>query len=243
MTSENTRLTAKEVALIICFTALYAVFAAIPIFKIVGAAGTISAAAITAPIIGILLGPYLGFLSAILGATIGFFYGSFSPMSFVSGTVATLCAGLLCEGKRALCFMIYFLFFVIHGFYPSIGPVWLFPSYLWFQLAGLLLLISPLQSSAIRNLKSNNIPVVFFSFFAVSLTSTLAGQISGSLTFLVLFPNPPIVQLGVLQLLTVQYPVERTIVALSSSFIGTSLFRILKPAKLLALGSQEHAKG
>jgi predicted membrane protein len=95
MKPANTRLTAKKVALVVCFTALYAVFAAIPIFQLVGSAGRISAAAIMAPIIGVLLGPYLGTLSAFLGGTIGLSYGSFLPMSFVSGIVTTLCAGLL----------------------------------------------------------------------------------------------------------------------------------------------------
>jgi hypothetical protein len=268
MKPANTRLTAKKVALVVCFTALYAVFAAIPIFQLVGSAGRISAAAIMAPIIGVLLGPYLGVLSAFLGGTIGLLYGSFLPMSFVSGIVTTLCAGLLYGGKRAWCFIIYFVFLVLHSFYPGIGPVWLFPLYIWFQVVGLLLLFSPLQSMAVKNLKSTvwsrsirwpklrsplkhtaaknltskNIPRALLSFFVISLTSTLAGQISGSLTSLVLFPNPPIVQLGFFQVLCVQYPIERTIIALASAFIGVPLFRVLRTAKLLPLLSQENIK-
>jgi hypothetical protein len=268
MKPANTRLTTKKVALVVCFTALYAVFAAIPIFQLVGSAGRISAAAIMAPIIGVLLGPYLGALSAFLGGTIGFSYGSFLPMNFVSGIVATLCAGLLYDGKRAWCFIIYFLSLVLHGFYPGIGPVWLFPLYIWFQVVGLLVLLSPLQSMAVKNLKSTawsrsirwpklrsplkpataknhtskNIPMALLSFFVISLTSTLAGQISGSLTFLVLFPNSPVVQLKDFQLLTVRYPIERTITALGSAFIGAPLFRVLRSAKLLPLIGQENIK-
>ena len=263
MKPTNTRLTAKKVALVVCFTALYTVFAAIPIFQLVGSAGRISAAAIMAPIIGVLLGPYLGALSALLGGTIGLSYGSFLPMSFVSGIVATLCAGLLYDGKRVWCFIIYFLFLVLHGFYPGIGPVWLFPLYIWFQVVGLLLLLSPLQSMAVKNLKSTawsrsihwpklrsplkptapknltskNIPMALLSFFVVSLTSALAGQISGSLIFLVLFPRALD-----FQFLAVQYPIERTIIALGSAFIGAPLFRVLRSAKLLPLISQENIK-
>lgn len=237
------KLTAKDVALIICFTALYAVFASIPIFQILGVPSTsITAAAITAPIIGILLGPYIGTLSAALGGVIGFFFGSFSPLSFASGIVATLCVGLLYKGKRAWCFMIYFLLLIIFAFYPFIGPVWLFPLYMWFQIAGLLLLISPLQSIAINNLKSRDIPRFLLSFFAVSLTSTLAGQISGSLTALVLVPNPPAVQLGLFEVLTVQYPIERTIIALASALIGAPLFRILQSSNLLQIVNREGVK-
>ena len=243
MKPTNTRLTAKKVALVVCFTALYTVFAAIPIFQLVGSAGRISAAAIMAPIIGVLLGPYLGALSALLGGTIGLSYGSFLPMSFVSGIVATLCAGLLYDGKRVWCFIIYFLFLVLHGFYPGIGPVWLFPLYMWFQIVGLLLLTSPLLSRAIRNIRSKDIPAVLLSFFAFALVSTLAGQISGSLTGLTLIRNLPETQLGIFQVLTVQYPAERITIALGAAFIGAPLFRIIRSANLLRLVDRERGKG
>lgn len=264
MKPASVRLTSKKVALIVCFTVLYAVFAAVPIFQLVGSAGRISAAAIMAPIIGMLLGPYLGALSACLGGTIGLSYGSFLPMSFVSGIVTTLCAGLLYNGKRLWCSIVYFLFLVLHSLYPWTGPIWLFPLYIWFQVVGFLLLLSPLQSMAVKNLRSTtwsrsirwprfrsplksrapknleskNIPEVLLSFFVVSLTSTLAGQISGSLTFLMLFPNAPIVQLGLFQVLYIQYPIERTIIALGSASIGAPLFRVLRSARLLPLIGQ-----
>jgi hypothetical protein len=239
----NMRLTTKDVALAICFTALYAVFAAIPIFQVLGMPDKfITAAAMTAPIIGILLGPGIGALSVILGGVISFFFGIFSPMSFISGIVATLCAGLLYKGKRVWCITVYFLFLMVFGFYPSIGPVWIFPLYMWFQMAGFLLLVSPLGSIAIKNLKSANISKFLLSFFVVSLTSTLAGQISGSLTALVFYPFPPNVQLGYFIGLTVQYPAERLVIALGSAFIGTALFRILQSSNLLRIVNHESVK-
>jgi hypothetical protein len=181
-------------------------------------------------------------LSAFLGGTIGLSYGSFLPMSFVSGIVTTLCAGLLYEGKRAWCFIVYFLFLVLHGFYPGIGPAWLFPLYMWFQVVGLLLLSSPLQSMAIRDIRSKDISRVLLSFFALALVSTLAGQISGSLTGLILIPNPPETQLGVFQLLAFQYPAERIIIALAAALIGGPLLRIVQSSNLLRLVGQERNK-
>jgi hypothetical protein len=224
------RLTAKDVALITCFTALYAVFAAIPLFQLLGMPSkSITAAAITVPIIGIILGPYVGTVSAILGGTIGFFYGSFAPWNFVSGTVATLCAGLLYKGKRIICFSVYFLLLIIFGFYPTTGPVWLFPLSMWFQIACLFILASPLQSVSIRNLKSNS-------------NSKLAGQISGSLTFMMLTPNSLESWLVTWQGLTIVYPVERIIIALGSALIGASLFKILRSTNLLQAINRESEK-
>ncbi len=73
------KLTTKDTALTVTFTALYAVFGFIKISPIIGLSGqAITAAAFIAPIIGILLGPYVGTLSAFLGGTIGFFLGALS---------------------------------------------------------------------------------------------------------------------------------------------------------------------
>jgi len=235
------KLTAKDVALIICFTALYAVFASIPIFQILGVPGrSITAAAITAPIIGVLLGPYLGTLSATLGGVITFFVGSFFPPSFVSGIITTLCAGLLSKGKRMLCILVYLLLLVAFGFYPSVGPAWLFPLSMWFQVVGLLILVTPLQSLAGRSLKSDRNPRLLLAFFIMSLTSTLAGQISGSLAY-VIFGFPPILGgwTAQWQSLTFLYPAERVIIALGSALIGAPLLRVLKSSNLVQTVSHE----
>ena len=230
---KSKRLTAKDASLIVCFTALYLVLGFLPISPIIGLPGqTITAAAIIAPIMGILLGPYVGTLSAFLGGVIGFFFGCFSPPSLVSGVFAVLCAGMLCRGKRSLCVFTYFSLMFLFGFYPFVGPVWLYPPLMWLQIAGFLILVSPLQTTAVKSLNSNSNSKLLSVFFTTSLTSTLAGQISGSLTFELL--SWPIFMADVniwkanWQFLTFLYPVERIIIALSAAFIGTSLSRVLR---------------
>jgi hypothetical protein len=227
------KLVAKDVALTVCFSALYVVLGFLPISPIIGLPGkTITAVAIIAPIIGIILGPCIGALSAVLGGVIGFFLGYFSPPSFVSGIITVLCAGMLCRGKRSLCAFTYFLLLFFFGFYPFVGPVWLYPPLMWFQIIGFLILVSPLQSAAIKSLNSSNNPKLLSAFFFTSLTSTLAGQISGSLTFELLSWPIFVVDVNVWkanwQFLTFLYPVERIIIALGAAFIGTSLYRILR---------------
>lgn len=75
------RLEAKEVALVICFTALYTVFSFVPAFPIVGLGGkAITLAAITAPIIGIILGSHLAMLSTFLGGQLHCFLLHLSPL-------------------------------------------------------------------------------------------------------------------------------------------------------------------
>jgi len=228
------KLTAKETALAICFTALYVVFGFLSISPIIGSQGkTITAAAIMAPIMGIILGPYIGTLSTILGGIIGLFVGSFSLPSLVSGVAATSCASMLYAGKRSTCVFVYFALLFLFGFYPFVGPVWLYPQFMWFQIAGLLVLVSPFQSMALKNLNSNNDSKIFPAFFLTTLTSTLAGQIAGSLTFELLYSWPILIAdvnvwKAYWQIITFLYPLERTVIALGASFIGGSLHRVLK---------------
>jgi hypothetical protein len=232
------KLAAKDVALIVCFTALYAVFASIPIFRIIGVPNAnITAAAIVVPVIGATLGPFIGALSSALGGIIGFYVGGFFPPSLVSGIVATVCAGLLYNGKRVWSVLLYTLFLAVFGFFPSIGPVWLFPLSMWFQVIGLMILASPLTSVAVKNLASNSTSRLIASFFIIALTSTLAGQVSGNLTYMLFFPPVLGSWQAQWQGLTFVYPVERTIIALGSAWIGGPLLKILRSAKMVKTDS------
>lgn len=238
------KLTAKEIALLICFTALYTYFSFIPAFPIVGLPSkAITLAAIAAPIIGIILGPYLGMLSTLLGGALAFSAGHFSPLSFVAGIVTAVFAGMLYENRRSVSAFTYFSLLFFFGFYPFVGPVWLYPPFMWFQITGFLVLISPLQSMASKNMRNpNNSSKLFSAFFIVFLTSTLAGQIAGSLVFELI--SWPIFIANVdawkatWQVVTWIYPIERIIIALITTFIGVFLYKILIHANLMPFLNQ-----
>ena len=240
------RLAPKEIGLVAVFTALYAVLAFLPMFQLISFFGkTITAATILAPIIGIILGPYLGPLSAFLGGTIGLGFSSFFSLpSLAAGIITSLCASLLYSGKRTHCAFIYLLFLLAFGFYMPIGPAWLYPQMMWFQIVGFMILISPLQSMAIKHLKSGSVAKFLFSFVITSLTSTLAGQIAGSLVFEATF-WPLIIPTvegwkATWILLTFVYPLERTTLAVFSALIGAPLFRVLRSANLMPSFQLEH---
>jgi len=238
------KLTAKEIALLTCFTALYTYFSFIPTFPIVGLPSkAITLAAIAAPIIGIILGPYLGMLSTLLGGALAFSAGHFSPLSFVAGIVTAVFAGMLYENRRSVSAFTYFSLLFFFGFYPFVGPVWLYPPFMWFQITGFLVLISPLHSMASKNMRNpNNSSKLFSAFFIVFLTSTLAGQIAGSLVFELI--SWPIFIANVdawkatWQVVTWIYPIERIIIALITTFIGVFLYKILIHANLMPFVNQ-----
>jgi hypothetical protein len=238
--SIHRKLLAKDLAFVICFTALYVVLSFLPLSPVIGFfSKAIVAATILAPIIGIIIGPKLGAISAFLGGTIAISISPyFTPLGLVAGVITALFAGMLANGKHAASVFLYFSLLFLFGFYPFVGPIWLYPLLMWFQIAGFLILISPLQSMALKTLNSNNNSKLLFGFFITSLTSTLAGQIAGSLTLEIL--AWPIFMANVnswktiWQITAFLYPLERIIIALGAAFIGASLYRVLKSANLLS---------
>ncbi|MCJ7425342.1 hypothetical protein MUP01_13920 [Candidatus Bathyarchaeota archaeon] len=230
------KLTTKEVALTISFTALYVVFGFLKISPIIGLPGqAITAAAIMAPLMGVILGPYISTLSTFLGGLMGFSFGSFSLLSIGSGMTAALCSGLVCRGKRVVSVLIYSSLLLFLAFYPVVGVAWLYPASLWFQIVGLIILVSPLQTVAVRSFDSNNDSMILYAFFVVSLSSTLAGQIAGSLTLeMIHIPNVDYFK-GTWQTITVLYPIERMIIALAAALIGAPLYKVLRHLNMLPL--------
>jgi hypothetical protein len=228
------RLSAKNLALTVTFTALYVVFGFIRISPIIGLPGqAITAAAMMAPLVGIILGPYIGTLSALFGGIIGFFFGSFALPSLASGVAATFCSGMIRISKRTVSVIFYLLLLLFLAFYPTIGPLWLLPMYLWFQIIGLVILTLPLPFTSTKTLNSTNDSKLVVAFLVTCLTSTLAGQIAGSLTFELILTADLSYWLSTWGVTMVYYPVERAIIAVFSALIGVSLHKVLKDAKLM----------
>jgi len=234
MVFSKSAITTKNIALTAVFTSLYVVFGFIKISPIIGLPGqAITAAAIVAPLIGIILGPYLGTLSAFLGGVVGFFFFSFSPLSLPSGVAVAACSGLIRNGKRIPAILVYLALFLLLALYPRIGPVWLFPAYVWFQVIGLLVLLSPLLTIAVQKFHTSNDSNVFYAYFLTALVSTMAGQIAGTLTFeFIQIPDVSFF-LGTWVTTAFVYPIERTIIALGATLVGTALHKALRSSNLM----------
>jgi len=230
------RLKAYDLALLAAFAALYALLSFLPLSQVVGLfSRAITAANIIAPVVGFVLGAYLGALSTLFGGVIAIFFSPyFSPMGLAAGVVTALCAGLLYSNRRFECAFIYFSLLFMFGFYPLIGPVWLHPPLLWFQIIVFIILVSPIQSLALKNLNSKASTKALFGFFITFLTATLAGQIAGSLVFeFISWPVTATVDVlrGYWQIVTFVYPVERTLIAFGAALLGLPVHRILVSLK------------
>ena len=232
------KLVAKNIAFIAVFAPWYTIFTFWPLFPVIGASGSfITMAVIMAPLIGIILGPYLSVLSIALGGIIGLSLGQiggpFGPLSFVPHAATTFCSGMLSRGKRMTCAVTYAFLLIIFALYPIVGPAWLYPYFIWMQIVGLVILVSPLQSKAAKQIHGHTKSTgLTFGVGIVSLTAALFGHIVGDIMFEAIYWPTLIPNVDewrtTWQLLAWVYPLERVMIAIAAAFIGTALIKALK---------------
>jgi len=230
------RFETRKLVLACIFAALYAVFSSVSLFPVIGALGTfITLAVVLAPVIGMLLGPYVGALATSVGGFVGWTVtqsGAFSFVSFIPGSFSALTAGLLINGERRVSAILYLILFLPMAFFPLIGPAWLFPLFLWFQLIGLVVLVSPVSAVASESLRADRIDKLTLGVGIIALVSALAGQVAGTLMYEVFFyPFDPQIEswrTAQWQFLTFVYPVERIIIAVFATLVGVPLIRAVR---------------
>jgi len=224
----------RNIALTACFAALYVVFSMWNLFPVIGTEGRfISAATLTAPLIGIILGPIYGVLSITFGGITNAFLslqGPFGPLSFLPHATAAFVSGMLITKKQAICTVSFLLLFVIFAFFPLNGPFWLWPLMLWLDLIGLIIVASPLQAKAIKYLNGTSNPFYLgFGVCVTCLSSTLFGHVTGNILFEIFNWSMTISSWrATWQSLTFIYPIERIMIVVVATIVGTALIRALK---------------
>ena len=229
---------AKDLALMISFAALYAVLSFVSLFSIIGSVGSfITLASVIAPLIGMMLGPYIGAGAVSIGGFLGWSItqtGAFGFLSFIPGAATAFGSGLLVNDKRTRFVVLYLVLFLLLAFYPTIGPVWLYPFYLWFQFIGLIVLASPLTSMAVQSVNGEGNPVwLSLGVGTISLVSTLLGQIAGNLMFELtrwptFYPQIEYWRIWQWQVLAFVYPVERLIITLIATVVGLPSIKAIR---------------
>ena len=241
MRTPNLTPATKDLALVCCFAPLYTIFSFWPLSPIIGVVGkSITMAAVMAPLVGVLLGPYLGATTAGLGGFVGASIvqgGSFNPISFLPGTAAAFCSGLLYNRKEKACILLYSAFLLALILYPPIGPIWLYPYFSWFQFAGLIVLVSPLRSKAINFTKNQQKSArLILGIFVICFIATMFAHIVGCIVFEItswplIFPQLDFWQ-STWQFLTFVYPIERTIITTMATLIGLPLIKTFQAFRL-----------
>ncbi|WP_455279735.1 hypothetical protein [[Eubacterium] cellulosolvens] len=233
----------NSIMLVASLAALYAILRIIPTFPLIGVPGAyFSVSDIIASLYGILLGPYLGPLSIMLGTFIGYFAGKppvFLGLDFMPAAINSMVVGFIMRGKRTYSIVVYMVLltlFFIHPYAPRMIQIGLgygqddfaFP-FVWMHIVGLIILVSPVSTHISRLINEKSIKMSVVGFLLLSLIGTLSQHLMGNLLFSsIILPTLSVeaantIWWGIFWV----YPIERVIIVILSMIIGLPIIRTL----------------
>lgn len=227
----------KILASIAIFAALYAVLRAVPTIPMIGAAGAkFSAADIIAPLYGIILGPYVGGISVIIGTFVGMALGKtpiFLGLDFLPALVNTVALGFLVRRKWVPVVVLYIALFAVFLLNPVtiifINVPWGSSSmaipFLWVHIIAFIVLLSSLGRKAgewIETLK----PVKLVAGISIlAFIGTMMQHLMGNILYEVVFAEAAKAYWPIVFYV---YPWERLALVAFAVLIGVPIVRTLK---------------
>jgi hypothetical protein len=250
----------KQIALLTIFTALYIVLRFIPYSLVIGGAGGyLSFSDFLAPIIGILLGPYFGGLTVLLG-NFGALGLSRSPvfvttpfLDFLPDFIAVVSVGFMMRRKWlpvvALNAGLLALFLVdpLTSIFVTIPGTSISIPFAYMHVAAFIVLLSPLGRWAGKWVATaSKTKLLAAGLIILCFISTMMQHLTGNLLFELAFGqigNPPIIPLaawpGEWALVVFAYPLERIVLIVSAVLVGLPLIRTIEKNHFLKIGKQD----
>lgn len=219
------------------FAALYAVLGAIPVSRLVLGSGFLTASKVIAPLGGMLFGPLVGGVAALLGDLVDIYAGQLSggatALAVISADLAVVAvAGLAYSGRRWLAMLIPLLALAAYSVDPIsvlfVGPV----PFAWLHVISFGLLAVALSTEGRRSIGRLN------PFFvgAVTLASLMSGQLVGTIVGQNLLVRVYAVYTvaswkSFLVAVFAAYPVERAFYAVAGSIVAIPVLRSLSRSR------------
>ena len=231
--------------LVSLFTAIYAVFRYFPTFPMIGLSGTsFRAGDFVAPVIAILLGPWLAVPCIFFGTVIDYAFAApvFAGLDFLPATVGAIIAGLISRGRVGWAVAFYAVllsFFValpLSAFW--IRTVWGFSvPFVWLHIIALVILISPLGLKASRWIRSSNGPALVLGVGVTILAATMAQHVSGGILYeLILFPVIHVTTLSratfFWSFIFYLYPIERLVITVVATTFVVAFIQAVRSSRL-----------
>src|SRR5947208_10639909 len=243
----NQRSGLRKLTLTASLAAIYTVFRTIPISSLIGISGSITAAGMIAPIIGILLEPAYGIVAVFTGTIVASLFPwnplRFYGLDFLPGALNVTLVSLAVRGRRTeatLMFLVMIGLFFINP-YTSIfvGSALLSPPipYLWMHLAALIVLVSPLSKNLALRIGSHHYTSLISPLAVLAFIGTMIEHLTGGILYATVFGKAALKFWPAIFLI---YPVERTILVIGATLIGASLLSLLRPSVIE--GSLETAR-
>lgn len=238
----------KIIAIMSIFTALYAVLRIIPTVPMIGAPGaSFSLSDIVAPLYGLILGPYIGGLSVIIGSLIAFFGKPpvFMGLDFLPATVAAVSLGLLIKRKWIPIIALNLVLLVVFLLHPNtsvfinvpLSDITIPLPFAWLHIVALLALISPLGRKAVEWVSTPTAAKAATGIALLFFIGTMMQHLTGNLLFetIMAYPIGSIAvesYPGIWASIFFLYPIERAALVVFGTIVGTPLLRILKSTLL-----------
>jgi hypothetical protein len=180
----------KAIAAIAIFSALYAALRIIPTVPMIGTGATFHLSDILAPLYGILLGPYIGGTSIIIGTFAAIGLGTPAPffgLDFLPAFVVAVSLGFLVRRKWLPVVILNILLLVGYAINPLTSnfintPIGYVP-YLWMHILAFIVLISPLGRKAGQWVKSAKTTTITAGFAILAFIGTMMQHLTGGILY------------------------------------------------------------
>ncbi|MBI4258349.1 MAG: hypothetical protein HY619_05290 [Thaumarchaeota archaeon] len=242
----------QKIALASIFATLFAIIRLIPTYPLLGVPGTtFPASDILAPIYGVILGPYVGGASVLLGVFLSVALGRplvFLGLDFLPALCNTLAVGLLMRGNRILVLFFNIVLLAVFTVSPftlalvkmPFAPAGLSVPFSWLHVVGIIVLASPLGARGAHWVKEGSVQALLKGLFIISLIGTLIQHLVGGLVFewirgVVLSDLDPEGFALLWQVIFWLYPIERIVTALIATVVGASLIKALRRMRRIPL--------
>jgi hypothetical protein len=235
----NLNLNTKTIALIAIFAALYAALRIIPTVPMIGTGATFHLSDILAPLYGILLGPYVGGISIIIGTFAAIGLGtpvSFFGLDFLPAFVVAVSLGFLVKGKWLPVVILNALLLVVYVVNPLTSNVintpWGPVPYLWMHIAAFIVLLSPLGRRAGQWVKSPKTATITAGFVILAFIGTMMQHLTGGILYEVVLGQITHTVLasaypGIWNFVFYIYPWERLALIIGAVVVGVPVTRAL----------------
>ena len=241
MNQKILRFETKRVALMAAFTAVYAGLRYVPTFPMYGLSGSaFRASDFFAPILGMLLGPWLAIPCIIIGTVINYAWAPpiFLGLDFLPACVAAIIAGLMTSGRRRYSILLYavilgsFLVLPLSTFWITLPGGYQVP-YAWLHILVLGLLVLSLGPKSFKWTAFSTGGIPLRAVLLTILSATLAQHLIGGMLYqLILFPIHHITTPAKASLfwsfIFYLYPTERIFITIVSGLVAFSLFKAIK---------------
>jgi hypothetical protein len=229
----------KQIALLTIFTALYIVLRFIPFSMLIGpTGGFLSVSDFLAPIFGILLGPYFGGLSIVLGNFGAIGLGrpvSFYGLDFLPDFMAAVSTGFLCQNRRSRWAIVVTINAALMGIFLVNPLTTVFISsvpFAWLHIVAFIVLLSPLSLMAAKWLQTVNYKKVVSGVAIFAFIGAMIQHLTGNILFEVVLGQvtnsiPLVAYPGIWTGVFLVYPVERLILIVVAIVVGTPLLYLL----------------